>query len=315
MGDSMSLGFPQFAPLSTPLVKHLLERQVSPFNLRHTKMLDLVGHIEEVSQHLQQHWSFFEERVQKKRYQTYALMTPHIQVDYMTGERYVLPGWLRETLSILMPISQKSKRKDAITSQTLSVWSDRHLIRHRAWGQLEAQSVAGLLTARQLDNTRERFWLPSSVEADEPGWWCYSQSAPLHGIPAPIVPCPVPLPEDLPAATLLWTPWIGASWDPSWLQIGDLGAIRWAGATLDKQGRIQWNITEADLRQWDPEIVSIDMGFLKNTQEMLNGAAHFALLRLALTRLCPPPLLKHESAPHGDFSTSKLEASRATYAV
>ena len=157
--------------------------------------------------------------------------------------------------------------------------------------------------------------MPSSVEADEPGWWCYSQSAPLHGSAAPIVPCPVPLPANLPAATLLWTPWIGASWDPSWLQIGDLGAIRWAGATLDKQGRIQWNLTESDLRQWDPEIVSIDMGFLKNTQEMLNGAAHFALLRLALTRLCPLPLLKHESFPHGDFSTPTLEASQATYAV
>jgi hypothetical protein len=197
----------------------------------------------------------------------------------------VLPAWLRETLAELMPSSHRGKRKETVTAQALAVWSEKQILRHCSWGQLEAQSAAAVIIARQLDETRERAWLPGEIASEEPRWWCYSQALPLHSIPSPVVPCPIPLPTDLLPSTLLWTPWLGAGWDPCWLQIGDLGAIRWAGSTIDARGQIQWNVTEADLRRWDPEVAALDMGFLRHTPEMLNAAAHMALLRLALTRL------------------------------
>ena len=283
-------GFPQFAPLSTPFVKLLLEHQdVTPLHI--TTAISIQEQLEQTSRHLQGIWAMLEQRVHEKRQRTYSLMTPAVHIDFATGEQYVLPSWLRETLSSLMPVSQKNPKKELITPQALSVWNDKNVLRHRAWGQLEAQSTATVITARQLDETRARFWLPSVVDANEPYWWCYSQAVPINGIPAPIVPCPVPLPQNISPSTLLWTPWSGASWDPRWLQLGYLGAIRWAGASIDGQGRIQWGMSESDLKKWDPEVVSLDMGFLKHTKEMLNGVAHFALLRLASTRLHSSPSL------------------------
>ncbi len=292
-------GFPQFAPLATPLVRHLLEYQEIPFCSGSLHILQ----VEHLSEQLRARWSLFERRVQEKRQRTYTLMTPVLQKDGQTGKPYIMPGWLRETLSLLMPPAHKRGKKELITAQTLSMWSERHLLRHLAWGQLEAQSVAGVVVARQLDEIRERSWLPSTVDADEPQWWCYSQALPIDGKPSPVVPCPIPLSTHLPPSTLLWTPWVGAGWDPCWVQIGSLGAIRWAGAHLDCQGRIRWDVSEADLKKWDSEITSLDLGFLK--YEMLSAIAPIALLRLALTRLSPPLLLRHKAVREKEHLSKK----------
>lgn len=287
-------GFPQFAPLSTPIVKHWLSNQSTMLDYHFSDASNFQESVEHISQQLQQKWSLFEQYVHEKRLHTYALMNAIVQFDQVSSDHYVPARWFRETLSAYTPHLQKGKKREAMTPQTLSVWSERHILRHHAWGQLDAQCVAGIITARQLDQTRERSWLPSMVEEAEPLWWCYSQSPPLNGQPSPIVPCPVPIPQDLPPATLLWTPWIGAAWDPHWLQIGTYGSVRWAGAKLDQYQRVQWQVTEADLQQWDPEVAALDMGFLKNSQEMLNGAAHFVLLRLALSYFhASTPMLQH----------------------
>lgn len=278
-------GFPQLAPLATPFVKLILERQETLQWRGALGGVSMHEQMEVAKRRIQYIWQHVENSVQEKRQQTFALMNPAVQVDPKTGGRYVLPGWLRETLATLMPPLYRGKRKEAVTAQTLAVWSEKHILRHCSWGQLEAQSAAAVIMARQLDETRERSWLPSEVNPDEPHWWCYSQAPPVNGMFSPVLPCPMPLAGNLAPATLLWTPWLGACWDPRWLQIGYLGAIRWAGATLDGQGQVQWNMPETELRKWDPEIVSLDMGFLRHTREMLNGVAHMALLRLALTRL------------------------------
>jgi hypothetical protein len=308
-------GFPQFAPLATPLVKHLLEYEEIPFFSSPLHIPGFPEYAEQFSESLRARWSLFGRRVQEKRLHTFTIMTPALQKDDQAGKAYVMPGWLRETLGILMPAQHRRRKKELITAQTLSVWSERHLLRHLAWGQLEAQSVAGVILARQLDETRGRSWLPSAVDADEPPWWCYSQALSDDGKPSPVVPCPFPLPTNLPASTLLWTPWAGAGWDPCWVQIGSLGAIRWAGAHLDHMGRVQWEVSEADLKQWDPEIGSLDLGFLK--YEMLSSIAHVALLRLALTRLPPPLLLRHKAtrAKGCSFKESNTELSLRSLAV
>ena len=100
----------------------------------------------------------------------------------------------------------------------------------------------------------------------------------------PPVPCPVPLPGDLSAATLLWTPWLGASWDPHWLKIGDWGAMRWAGVGGEKQP-IRWTISQPDLQVWDAEVAALAIDFPACTEEMLHTLATLALFRLARTRL------------------------------
>lgn len=281
--------FPQFAPLATPLVRHILEYQEISLCAGPSPTL----HGVHFSQPLHARWSLFGRLVQEKRQRVYRLMTPALQKESPTGTPYIVPGWLRETLGLFTPPAQKRGKKERITAQTLSMWSERHILRYLAWGQLETQSAAGVLVARLLDDIRERSWLPRTMKADEPYWWCYSQALPTDSKPPPVLPCPVPLPEHLPPATLLWTPWVGAGWDPCWVQIGSLGAIRWAGALLDDRGRVQWMVSEADLARWDPEITALDLGFLK--QDMLSALAHVALLRLALTRLAPPLLLRSKA--------------------
>jgi hypothetical protein len=277
-------GFPQLAPLTTPLVHHLLARQEIPLNSQLLRGIDPRKRSSQVSQQLSQSWRLFERRVYEKRQHTYSLMAPAIQTDCTTSLSYVHPRWFRETLGLLTPSLRKDKTKEHITGQTLSTWRERNLLRHHAWGQCDVQSAAGLLIARQLDDTRERGWLPSMIEANEPHWWCYSQAAPVNGVPSPIVPCPVPLPADLPPATLLWTPWAGAGWDLCWLQIGLFGAIRWAGATLGPYGHVQWDVSAADLKQWAPDLFLEQDNACEHTQEVVNSIAKFVLLRLALTQ-------------------------------
>src|SRR5258706_11575483 len=181
-------GFPQFAPLATPLVKHLLEYQEIPFFSNPVQILDSYQYVEQFSGQARAHWSLFERRVQEKRQRTYTLMTPVLQKDDPVGEPYVMPGWLRETLGTLTLPAHKRRNKELITAQTLSVWSERHLLRHLAWGQLEAQSVAGVILARQLDERSERSWLPRPVNVDEPRWWCYGRRLSIEGNPCPVVP-------------------------------------------------------------------------------------------------------------------------------
>ena len=94
---------------------------------------------------------------------------------------------------------------------------------------LEPQSVAEVLLARML-HTQERGWLPAT-KSQITWWWCWSQDAP----DAPILPCPYPLPANLASHTLLWTPWLGATWDGlepsngSWLVVPGRGCIRFRG--------------------------------------------------------------------------------------
>lgn len=277
-------GFPQLAPLATPLVYHLLAQQEVPLHTQLLRGIDLHRRGSQVSEQLSQSWLLFERRVREKRQHTYSLMAPYVRVDHTTLRSYIHPRWLRETLGTLMPPAHKNTARERITGQTLSIWRERNLLRQHAWGQCDVQSAASVLIARQLDETRERGWLPSMIEHDEPLWWCYSQAAPVDGQPSPILPCPVPLPPDLPPSTLLWTPWIGASWDPCWLQIGLFGAIRWAGATPGPHGLIRWNLSEADLKLWAPDLFSTQDNSFDLTQDILDSIAHFVLLRLALRR-------------------------------
>ncbi len=71
---------------------------------------------------------------------------------------------------------------------------------------LTVDSVISLALTRALWPL-ERVHLPD-IPPTEPAWWCWRQDAP----DAPILPCPVPLPADVPPTARLWSPWAGAPW-------------------------------------------------------------------------------------------------------
>ena len=90
----------------------------------------------------------------------------------------------------------------------LSRWRATGLLRPSApRTALRVDSVGGLLLTRMLWPLPHRIHLPD-IPPTEPAWWCWRQDA----SDAPILPCPVPLPADVPPTARLWSPWAGAPW-------------------------------------------------------------------------------------------------------
>jgi len=73
----------------------------------------------------------------------------------------------------------------------------------------------------------------------------------------------------LPPATLLWTPWAGASWQPEWLPRGNgIGAIRFYG--IPRKHERQWNVTFEDLARWHPTLLGRDIPLLTRAKDYYN---------------------------------------------
>nr|WP_242527382.1 hypothetical protein [Ktedonosporobacter rubrisoli] len=99
-------------------------------------------------------------------------------------------------------------------------------MRFREHGIPDPSNAAAVFIYRLLVQDQRKGFLPTSMAPEEPDWWCWRQSGPDDKW----IPCPIPLPTDLPPETVLWTPWAGASWEASWLLVGqDRRAIRFAG--------------------------------------------------------------------------------------
>jgi hypothetical protein len=212
-------------------------------------------------------------QVQQKRTATYTLMNPF--VGALSTE------WLLKRLS---------DTQHTVTPTTLSRWRDAGLLRYDKKDRPDTDSVASLLIAAQLHKQRRGF-LPSTLVEGEPAWWCWCQDRPW----APVVPCPVPLPDNLPPSALLWTQWTGAAWHPEWLNVGQRGAIRWAG-TNEVNSKLLWSVSLDKLTEWVPAIVSnaeeleATTEELETTPEILHTLANIALLHLAGRRLRVVPL-------------------------
>src|SRR5579875_97222 len=203
-------------------------------------------------------------QVQQKRAATYTLMNPFAAA--------LSTEWL---------LKQLSENRHTVTPTTLSRWREAGLLRYDKKDRPEADSVAALLIAAQLHKQRRGF-LPSTLIEGEPAWWCWRQDRPS----APVLPCPVPLPDDLPSSALLWTQWTGAGWHPEWLNVGQRGAIRWAGTRM-VNGKLLWDMPFDRLTEWVPAIIAnaeeMEVTFeeLETTPEILHTLANIALLHLA----------------------------------
>jgi hypothetical protein len=253
---------PQLAPLPVPVMLHLAAHQKRGPQKRFA--LTFSDELDRESRNFHAIWTRMEEAVREKRALAYTLLSEVIETDDYSTQ------WVQQTLA---------DYHRAVTPPTISRWRDHGLLRYDEWNRPNADSVASLFIVSLIDS-RERRRMPSTMPKSEPFWWCWRQDSP-H---SPTVPCPIPLPDDLPPSSLLWTPWAGAAWHPSWLNVGQRGAIRWAGTRV-QFGKPLWNITEDDLRRWDPGVDEFPLGVLEMAPEILHTKANLVLLRLAQSRL------------------------------
>jgi hypothetical protein len=215
-------------------------------------------------------WMEVEQVVVEKRDASFHLINGVLQAE--ASERPRVPtGWLLRTLTQLMP-GERAFQRD-----TLKKWSDRGVVRTDGRGLIEPQSAAEVVTARQVvEPERERAWMDSHREKDEPFFHVWMQVEPN----APAIPWPYPLPADTPADAVIWTSWSGACWDSMFVPIEGLGAIRFAGATMHGARR-HWLLSKKQLKRWDPDLL-IDPGILERAEEAFDSAATLALVRLAI---------------------------------
>ncbi len=183
------------------------------------------------------------EKIARARTLVYDYVRPFVMADkkrQQRGESRIFPQaeWVMETLAQYTPGLIRN------SVETLDFWQKKGLLRReKTRGLLEITSVAALLIARLAEEKLQRNWLPSSLEADEPHWWCYGRSAP--DAPLQAIPVPIP-PSSSPPSLLLWTPWQGAVWEeeePWQIVVGGDGLYRWANSP-----------SATDLLTWDEEL-------------------------------------------------------------
>lgn len=253
-----AFSYPLYAPLPLPVVDHLFKRPVRDAGRR-----------------LTQSWEALAQQIHFARRAAYLVMHPYVLTDSLTT------AWL------LARLKANSPAKTPVGTANLSLWYERGLLRYERHGRPEVDNAAALLIARMVD-PRERNWLPSTIEAGEPHWWCWRQDTPQSAA----VPCPVPLPDDLTSTALLWTPWAGAAWlNRHWLSIGSLGSVRWARTARSRKAggeHWSWAISRDDLACWDQEVTRLPFPEMSSMYadeigaEVLQAQSTLILYRLAL---------------------------------
>ena len=215
---------PQFAPLSVPMVLHLLG-------------IDAAGFVERVNRRTDtfiQELRTLEQRVSEARKRIFTLLSEEQRLSHDISVK-----WFRATVPALRHRARKDEKRNekSFSLQAIADWRERNALRFEKWGVMNLDSAAAVMIVASLDE-RERHFLPSSTSVNEPIWWCYSQAPPTkQGTQAPIVPRPIPLPLNLEPGTLLWSSW--PSFEQGWTQFPQVGAIRLLSFT--KETLLLWD--------------------------------------------------------------------------
>lgn len=295
MSVGQLVAFPSFAPLPSSLVYRFVEEQdkydfLPPGAfISDAQTVCVLPYFQTERAHLEQRAQ--ETHSERAREASGSLIAALLlQVQQKRATTYTLMDPFAAELSTDWLLKQLAENRHTVTPTTLSRWRDAGLLRYDRKDRPEASSVAALLIAAQLHKQRRGF-LPSTLVEGEPAWWCWRQDRPS----APVVPCSVPLPDDLPPSALLWTQWTGAGWHPEWLNVGQRGAMRWAG-TMELNGKLLWDVSFVRLAEWVPGIISnaeeleVTTEELDTTPEILHTLANIALLHLAGRCLRAVPL-------------------------
>jgi len=265
---------PYFAPLSAPMIKKAVLSQEDESGLSTALNLD------DVVSTFAAKYARLRQRLIEPRRETYDDMRQALASHQLTTD------WMLDKLSLYTPHRGPDK---PLSAEALSRWRETGLVVYRDRDEPDTDNGAALIVLRRLIPNRERGWVPSpprgeqraNYYAHEPLWWAWRQDSPS----SPIIPCPVPLPKDIPARALLWTDWLGATWKPAWLRIGDLGCCRWAG-TFIEDSTMLWALAQEDLELWGVAISKEYRQALKNDMALtLHTLATNALLLLATQRL------------------------------
>jgi hypothetical protein len=234
---------PVFAPLSAPLVDHLIAQRLTA-----QTPLQAVAELRAA--------------VAGARHAVYDELDTVVRADRLTIQRF------RAFLSAVSPPGSVP------SDQTFALWRARGLLRMRRRRFPDAQSTAAILVARQVTpHERQRGWLPAEMVPSEPMWWCWRQDAPDTAI----VPCPVPLPADVPHGALVWSNWRGATWLPAWSAVVG-GAVYIVP---------EWP-REAVLQPFDTWALPLDPAIRTALGELTDGTVRTQLARQLWTDLVTP---------------------------
>lgn len=242
---------PPLAPVSAELAAHL----AAQLTLGEGLFLASPVALFDVFQRYVTAWSTLVTRLPTLRTTIDIQITAHLQPKGVPTQRF------------LNLLQTAAKTDSKVSVQTLANWRARHLLRGPR-GHIDRDCATAILLARHILPDARRDWLPPQVAPDAPWWYCWQYRSPTD----PPQPCPIPLPPDLPPATVLYTPWSGAAALTDWQRLpNDHGAARWVGP-----------LTVTDLARWDAETAALHTG---NQDTPVSSELATVALQRIITRL------------------------------
>jgi len=174
--------------------------------------------------------------------------------------------WFRQALREHTPPLEKrgkaqkeSQEVELFSEKTLSMWRTRGLLRSDERDKLNFHTAFAVMMMRLADHRRERGFLPPGQYDQEAYMYVWRQDTPQ----SPVIPCGLPLADDVPNHAFLFTPWKAlGEWGTSrWLPFSHMGSVRWKGVRED-MGTILWDMSEQDIALWDPSIAPLGNGII-----------------------------------------------------
>lgn len=267
---SMTAIMPELFPLSKAMVNRLTEDRKMAASLSPTTSLEeLEEQLAFIKQRFGDMWKPLLHEVEGLRDHACEILQPAMEYRQISTDNF---------LKILHGMKEKRGHSEAFTVKTVSRWRDRGLVRYDERDHINYDTAIAVLMMRLADHRRDRGFLPPGDHKDEPYMYVWRQDTPS----SPIIPCGLPLADDIPAHALLYSRWRALGLLRSdWLPFGDLGSVRWRGVSMEN-GVLFWSLTEQDLMRWDSSIIPLSDGILYHVAKQASHTlANLVLLKQA----------------------------------
>lgn len=219
--------------------------------------------------------SLFIAAVQESRRDIFDVLDPYVRAGALTRA---------------LVIDRLGLYGKAVAQSTFTHWQRQGIIKMERSGKLRPLSAQAILIAAMID-PGQRNWrlsqagfLPPDGVPEGDTWCCYIQRNP----DADVEVWPVGRLDELPPASLCWTPLRSACWEQHWHLIGAgggfLGCIRFAGAHRVR-GQTWYDITIEDIRMWDAQVADLYVPCPGDDLEQVQVLCYPLFHRLAIQRL------------------------------